>query len=151
MEVNLNTITEILNNEVLGIALLSWAIAQLLKFIINFMQSKTIDATRLVGSGGMPSSHSALVMGLSTSIGLKIGFDTLEYAMALSFALIVMYDASGVRRSVGIQANLINEIIHDLKLFQHIEQIKLKELVGHTPFQVFAGALLGIIIANLAI
>jgi len=145
----LNTINELFDNQILGVTLVSWAVAQILKFIINLIQNKDIDFNRLVGSGGMPSSHSSLVMGLSTAVGIKLGFNSLEYAMALSFAVIVMYDASGVRRAVGVQANLLNEIINDLKLFQHIEQRKLKELIGHTPFQVISGALLGIMIAKM--
>ncbi|MFA5528148.1 MAG: divergent PAP2 family protein [Peptostreptococcales bacterium] len=145
----MNTINELFDNQILGVTLVSWAVAQILKFIINLIQNKDIDFNRLVGSGGMPSSHSSLVMGLSTAVGIKLGFNSLEYAMALSFAVIVMYDASGVRRAVGVQANLLNEIINDLKLFQHIEQRKLKELIGHTPFQVISGALLGIMIAKM--
>ncbi len=139
-----------MHNDILGAALASWFIAQLLKFFFSIRKYHKVDLTRLVGSGGMPSSHSAFVMGLSTAIGLKIGFDSLEYAMAIGFAFVVMYDASGVRRSVGIQAKILNEMLMDMKEMKHIEK-NLKELVGHTPFEVFIGAFLGIILANIII
>lgn len=142
---------EILHNDVLMTAVLAWLIAQILKIIIDLLKYKKLDITRFVGSGGMPSSHSSFVMGMSTSIGLKLGFDTAEYAIALCFALVVMHDASGVRRAVGIQANILNKIISDLKHFKHIEEKRLKELVGHTPFEVLIGAFLGILIANIVI
>lgn len=142
---------DILHNDVLMTAVLAWLVAQILKFIFHLLMHKKLDLTRFVGSGGMPSSHSAFVMGISTSVGLKLGFDSVEYAVALCFALVVMYDASGVRRAVGIQANIINKMINDLKEFKHIEEKSLKELVGHTPFEVFIGAFLGIIIANIII
>lgn len=141
---------QIFHNEVLGAATLSWFVAQALKFIFTVLKFKVVDLTRLVGSGGMPSSHSAFVMGLSTAVGLKLGFDSLEYALSLCFALVVMYDASGVRRAVGIQANILNQMMSDLKELKHIEE-NLKELIGHTPFEVFIGAFLGIIIANIII
>lgn len=146
----MGALNEIFHNEILQAAVLAWLIAQLLKFIISISRYKTIDFTRLVGSGGMPSSHSAFVMGLSTAVGLKVGFDSLEYAVAICFAFVVMYDASGVRRSVGNQANILNQMLSDIKELKHIEE-NLKELVGHTPFEVFMGAFLGIIIANIVI
>lgn len=146
----MSALYEIFHNEILQAAVLSWFVAQLLKFIISISRYKKIDFTRLVGSGGMPSSHSALVMGLSTAVGLKAGFGSLEYAVGVCFAFVVMYDASGVRRSVGEQANILNQMLSDIKELKHIEE-NLKELVGHTPFEVFIGAFLGIIIANIVI
>lgn len=147
----MNAFGQLLHNEVLGAAIISWFVAQVLKFAIFIYENKKLDISRLVGSGGMPSSHSALVMGLSTAVGLKIGFDSLEYAMSICFALVVMYDASGVRRAVGIQANILNQMIRELKELKHIEENTLKELIGHTPVEVFMGAFLGIIIANIII
>ncbi len=147
----------IFQNEILGAAFYSWLIAQLIKFFHVLYVTRKFDLTRLVGSGGMPSSHSSFVMGLSTAVGLKIGFDTPEYAIALGIALIVMYDASGVRRAVGMQASILNRIIQDfieVKKFEEIKKLegqRLKELVGHTPIQVFAGALLGIIMAYIMV
>lgn len=139
----------IMNNIIFISAFLSWLIAQGLKVILTFIFEKKFDFQRMVGSGGMPSSHAASVMGLSTSIGIVVGWETPIYALSLIFALVVMYDASGVRRNVGTQAALLNNIIEDLYKHKHIEQEKLIELVGHTPIEVFAGALLGIIIANI--
>ncbi|QEK12156.1 divergent PAP2 family protein [Crassaminicella thermophila] len=138
-------------NDVLYATLLSWFIAQLLKVIITLIKEKKVNLYRFVGSGGMPSSHSSLVMGLSTAIGLKRGWNSTQYALALAFALIVMYDASGVRRAVGKQAIILNKIIEDRHKHKPIGERRLKELIGHTPVEVVAGALLGILIANMVI
>ena len=129
----------------------SWFTAQALKVILTLIKEKKLDFYRFVGSGGMPSSHSAMVMGLSTDIGLKMGWDSLEYAVSIIFSLIIMYDASGVRRAVGKQAMILNQMIKDRQQNKQIEEKQLKELVGHTPIEVFAGAILGILIANLLI
>ncbi len=135
---------QILDNTPIWVAALAWAIAQGAKIIITFIGEKKFDITRAYGSGGMPSSHSALVTALAVSIGRKFGFDTPSFAVSVIMALIVMYDAAGVRRAAGQQAAAIN------KLFSHsgmkLEE-QLKELLGHTPLQVFAGAILGLVIA----
>jgi acid phosphatase family membrane protein YuiD len=140
-----------MENEILCVTLLSWFIAQTLKVVFTLIKDKKLKIYRFVGSGGMPSSHSSLVMGLSTAIGLKNGWDSTEYAISLAFALITMYDASGVRRAVGKQAIILNKIIEDRHKNKPIEEKRLKELIGHTPVEVFAGALLGILIANIVI
>jgi len=142
---------EIAKNEILYVTLVSWFIAQTLKVIITLIRERKIDLYRFVGSGGMPSSHSSLVTALSTAVGLTNGWASTEYAIALAFALIIMYDASGVRRAVGKQAIILNQIIADRHKHKPIGEQRLKELIGHTPFEVFAGALLGIIMANLLI
>lgn len=142
---------EVFKNEVLNASLTSWFIAQALKVIITLLTQKKFDLYRFVGSGGMPSSHSAMVMGLSTAVGLKAGWDSVAYGVSIVFALIIMYDAAGVRRAVGKQAILLNKIMEDKLKHRHIKERQLKELVGHTPVEVFAGALLGIVIANLMI
>ncbi len=141
----------IYNNDVLMVAMISWFIAQGLKVIITLLTDKKLNLYRFVGSGGMPSSHSSMVMGLSTAIGLKEGWGTNLYAATIVFALIVMYDASGVRRAVGKQAILLNKMLEDKQNHRPINEGRLKELIGHTPIEVFAGALLGIFIANLMI
>lgn len=141
-------IKQIFFNEFFLIAFIAWTIAQVSKVILTLIIDKKIDLYRMVGSGGMPSSHSSLVMGLTTSLGLKYGWDSANFAISLIFSLVVMYDASGVRRSVGKQAIILNTMIEDMYKHKHIEQDKLKELVGHTPYEVIAGALLGIIVAN---
>lgn len=144
------TIYKIIGNDILRAAAVSWFVAQFIKFIYTLIKYKKLDFRRFVGSGGMPSSHSSFAMGLSTAVGLKVGFDSVEYAITICFALVVMYDASGVRRAVGIQAKLLNQLINDLIELKHIEK-NLKELIGHTPFEVLIGAFLGIIIANIII
>lgn len=113
---------------------------------INFDTKKEFDIRRFVGAGGMPSSHSALVVSLATSIGEINGYDSPYFAMAAIFALIVMYDAAGVRRAAGKQAAVINEILEEIYAHKTIPQEKLKELLGHTPIEVIAGALLGILL-----
>ncbi len=139
------------SNPYFNASFFSWFTAQALKVILTLIKEKKLDFYRFVGSGGMPSSHSAMVMGLSTAIGLKMGWDSLEYAVSIIFSLIIMYDASGVRRAVGKQAMILNQMIKDRQQNKQIEDKQLKELVGHTPIEVFAGAILGILIANLLI
>ncbi len=144
----MNYFIEIFNNQVLFSGFIAWLIAQILKIFTDFYKNRKVNVTRIVGSGGMPSSHSALVMGLSTAVGLKHGWGSDLYVISLVFSLIVMYDASGVRRAVGKQASLLNRMIKDLYKHKRILEEELKELVGHTPKEVFAGAILGIIVAN---
>jgi len=144
----MNYFIEVFNNEILLSGFIAWLIAQVLKIFTDFYKNKKMDVSRIVGSGGMPSSHSSLVMGMSTAIGLKHGWGSDLYIVSLIFSLIVMYDASGVRRAVGKQASLLNRMIKDLYKHKRILEEELKELVGHTPKEVFAGAILGIIVAN---
>jgi len=126
----------------------AWFIAQLLKVIFVLISQKKVDFTRLIGSGGMPSSHSAFVVALMTSVGKKLGLDSPEFAITFVLAMIVMYDASGVRQATGQQAKILNRIIEhwgedDPKFVEE----RLKELIGHTKFEVLVGALLGAAIA----
>ncbi|NMA99927.1 MAG: divergent PAP2 family protein [Firmicutes bacterium] len=137
---------QIPNNAVLMTSILAWAIAQILKIISWAFVSKELNFRRLVEPGGMPSSHSAFVTSLATGIGLFDGFDSTIFALATVFALIVMYDASGVRRAAGKQARVLNAIIEDLNR-RELHPERLRELLGHTPFEVLVGALLGIVIA----
>lgn len=140
-------------NKVFLIAALSWFIAQTIKVIHTFIVNKRFDFTRFVGSGGMPSSHASFVMGLTTAVGLKHGWDSTYFAISLAVSLVIMYDAAGVRRAVGKQAFILNKMIDDMqhKKKNIVTEKRLKELIGHTPVEVFAGAILGIIIANLMI
>lgn len=142
---------DLFSNEVFAVAFWGWLIAQVLKVILTLIIDRRFNLYRLIGSGGMPSSHSSMVMGLSTAVGLKMGFDSVLYGVSFVIALIVMYDASGVRRAVGKQAIILNTIIDDLYEHKPIEHDRLKELVGHTPFEVFGGAILGIVLANIMI
>lgn len=139
------------SNEVLVSALVGWTVAQVLKTMIDFALNKSFSAERLVGSGGMPSSHSATVCGLTTSAALCYGVDTFEFAICFVLSAVVMYDAIGVRQETGKQAKLLNLIMEQDLFKMNNEQIqkRLKEFVGHTPLQVAAGAVLGILLALL--
>ncbi len=141
----------IYHNEVFQVAFISWFLAQFGKVILTLFTERKLNLYRMIGSGGMPSSHSSFVTGLTTAVGLTAGFDTPIFAVALVLSLIVMYDASGVRRAVGTQAILLNRIIEDFYKNKPIDNKRLKELVGHTPVEVFFGAALGIIVANMMI
>ncbi|MDE6674938.1 MAG: divergent PAP2 family protein [Acetatifactor sp.] len=144
--------TGLIQNKVFLAAALGWLVAQILKTLIHLFFTKKFVAERLVGSGGMPSSYSATVCALVTATYMEYGSASFAFAIALTVAIIVMYDAIGVRRETGIQAQLLNNII---KIFEDMgreelsAQDKLKEFVGHTPFQVLMGGILGILIAIL--
>lgn len=139
------------SNEVLVSALVGWTVAQVLKTLIDFALNKSFSAERLVGSGGMPSSHSATVCGLTTSAGICFGVDSFEFAICFVLAAVVMYDAIGVRQETGKQAKLLNLIMEQdlFKMNNEQRQKRLKEFVGHTPLQVMAGAVLGIVLSLL--
>lgn len=147
----MNFFDGIFQNQVFCISFVSWFVAQLLKVLLTLIFDKKLNLYRMVGSGGMPSSHSSTVMALSTAIGLLNGWDSVLYGTSLIFSLIVMYDASGVRQSVGKQAIILNTILDDLYQHKPIREERLKELVGHTKVEVLAGAILGIVIANVMI
>ena len=128
--------------------LLSWFTAQFIKVILTLIKDRKIDFRRFVGAGGFPSSHAALVTSLATSVGLIDGFSGTEFAITVVLALVVMYDAAGVRRAAGQQARILNKIVEEWEKSDLASKDKrLKELLGHTPKEVIAGAILGIIIA----
>ena len=139
----------VLENQVLVTAVSGWLVAQVLKTIIDMALSKSFNPERLVGSGGMPSSHSSTVCALTTAASYRYGVGSFEFAISFVLSMIVMYDAMGVRRETGKQAKLLNSILleNPLKLNGEILQEKLKEYVGHTPLQVAAGAILGVLLA----
>jgi acid phosphatase family membrane protein YuiD len=134
----------LLNNRILLAAFLAWAIAQVSKTILDLFRQRKLILSRLVSSGGMPSSHSALVTGLATSTGRVMGAGSAAFAIAVVVASIVMYDAAGVRRAVSIQARILNQMIDEAFQGSPMAEKRLRELIGHTPIQVFVGALLGI-------
>ena len=143
-------IDNVINNgyEALASGILAAFFAQVIKFVIFTIQTKKINFKIFTTTGGMPSSHSAGVMGLSTSVGLIEGFDSVIFAVALGYALITMYDAAGVRRAAGKTAACLNKMLDDF--YKHDVQAiggKLKELLGHTPFEVIMGAIFGILFA----
>ena len=135
------------SNGVLGCALLSWAIAQFLKVLIDFVKNRSFDATRLIGTGGMPSSHTALVVALCGAIAAKAGYASPEFAIVSVFSAVVIYDATGIRRAAGKQAAALNKIIKEFTDGHPIKEVYLKELLGHTPLEVIGGAVVGIVVA----
>ena len=141
----------ILDNRVLLVALLACLIAQILKLVIHLIQHGKVTVRVLVETGGMPSAHSALVASLAAGVGQTVGWASPEFALATIFAIIVMYDAAGVRQAAGKQACILNQIIDELfREHPTFNEDRLKELLGHTPFQVIVGSALGITISCLA-
>ena len=138
-------------------AVLGWAVAQVIKTIIDFSLNKKVNFERLVGSGGMPSCHSSTVCALCVAAGVEYGLGSGEFAIAGILAVIVMYDARGVRRETGNQAEVLNQIMEFFRMPENgvfkleFDQDKLKVLIGHTPLQVLCGAILGIIIGFVSV
>lgn len=146
----MNFFADLFSNRMLVAAALGWFVAQFLKVVFVLLKEKKFDIRRFVGSGGMPSSHSAFVIALTTAVGYEEGLRSAAFAICVVLAFIVMYDASGVRRSTGQQAEILNKIIENFGN-ENLEVTgkRLKELVGHTPFEVFAGAIVGILVTVL--
>lgn len=140
---------EIITNKVLVAPLCAWAVAQLLKVFITLVKDKRLDLRYLVISGGMPSAHSALVSALATSVAIIQGLGSVAFGITAILALVIMYDAAGIRQSVGLQSVVLNRIVQELRSRRPIAELErdLREFIGHTPFQVIAGAALGIIVA----
>lgn len=138
-------LSEIIGNKCIVVPFSLWIVIQVFKFVYELVVNKRIDFKRLFGAGGMPSAHSAVVCSEATLVGKALGFGSPEFALALAFAGIVMYDASGVRRAAGKQARILNKIIETPGLTKVEVKEKLIETLGHTPLQVGVGALIGII------
>lgn len=148
----MTVLQDLLGNKIFIAAASAWLIAQLLKTIIHMILTKEFVAERMVGGGGMPSCHSATVCSLATAACNEYGAGSFEFAISIMLAIIVMYDAMGVRRETGIQAQLLNNIIktfEDMGRSEISAHDKLQEFVGHTPIQVLAGAILGMLTATL--
>jgi hypothetical protein len=139
---------QLINNRVLEAALTAWAIAQIIKVPYEYLQSRRWNWVLLLRAGGMPSSHSALVIGLAHSIGLYEGFYTSLFALAVILAMVVVYDATGIRRQAGIHAAVINTMIEDLASGHPLKGEQLREVLGHTPMEAVAGVALGIVTAQ---
>ncbi|MCR5248998.1 MAG: divergent PAP2 family protein [Lachnospiraceae bacterium] len=143
------------HNPILMSSVASWFVAQIAKTIIHTVVARTFVAERLIGTGGMPSSHSATVCGLATAVFCKCGPSSVEFALAASLAIIVMYDALGIRRQAGRHAQVLNEMMDTMEKMDQIDwntlspDDRLKEFLGHTPSQVAAGIVIGIGIATL--
>ena len=141
-------ISEFANNQIMLCALLSWFIAQVLKIPTCLITEKRLDWKRILGSGGMPSSHTSFVVALTIMVGAVEGFGSALFAVSFTLAAIVMYDATGVRRETCTQAQVINEILRNVFIDgKPISEDNLKELVGHKPVEVAAGFILGVIVA----
>jgi acid phosphatase family membrane protein YuiD len=124
--------------------LVAWAIAQAAKVILTSWRQRRLNLRVLAETGGMPSSHAAIVMGMTTAVGKYAGVSSAPFAIALIFSFVVMYDAAGLRRAAGRQAAILNRLVEDLVHMRGMQEQKLRELLGHTPVEVVVGALLGI-------
>ena len=145
-------VNQLISNKILISGLVGWATAQILKTIIFLIVNRKLNLERLFGDGGMPSGHSATVTAVALSVGLECGFNSALFAVATIIAIVVMHDAMGVRLETGKQAKYINEmteLIEKLSGTELSNEEKLKEFVGHTPFQVVMGGILGIVVAIL--
>ena len=141
--------SDLLDNQILIISVFTWAVTQILKVIVILIQERRLAWNYFITSGGMPSSHTSTVCALATAIALTEGMSSVYFAIAVILASIVMYDAAGVRQDVGHQSAIINRIVQELRSKATLTDIRheLREIVGHTPSQVFVGAVLGIFIA----
>ncbi len=143
--------SDILDNQVLVVAIAACLIAQVLKIPVELGTHGKLNIRALVETGGMPSAHSAFVTALATGVGQTLGWASPEFAIAVVFAVIVMYDAAGVRQAAGKQARVLNQIIDEFFQGEHqFTETRLKELLGHTPFQVIVGSILGVAISWIA-
>ena len=126
--------------------ILAWTIAQITKVLLVSVRQRRLNLRVLAETGGMPSSHSAIVMGLTAAVGRINGLNSAAFAVALIFSFVVMYDAAGVRRAAGRQAAVLNRLVEDLVHMRGIQEDRLRELLGHTPFEVLVGGVLGIVV-----
>ena len=133
-------------NNIFWTAAAAWLIAQTIKVALGVFKEKRFNFKWFIGTGGMPSSHTAAATAIATSVGITYGFDSGLFAIAVTFAIVVMFDAQGVRHSSGRQAEVLNKMLEDIYWKKKLDEEKLKEFLGHTPFQVWAGAALGILV-----
>ena len=139
----------VFHNGVLIGGLIAWAIAQTVKVPIEFLQTHRWNWALLVQAGGMPSSHAALLVAVTHGIGLFTGYDSPLFALAFAMCMIVIYDATGIRRQAGRHARIINKMILDMQSGHPLKQELLREVLGHTPLEALAGTLLGIAVAQI--
>jgi uncharacterized protein len=126
--------------------LVAWSIAQAAKVLLTSYRQRRLNLRVLAETGGMPSSHSAIVMGLTTAVGKYAGVTSAPFAIALIFTFVVMYDAAGLRRAAGRQAEVLNRLVEDLVHMRGVQEQRLRELLGHTPLEVIVGALIGLVV-----
>lgn len=142
-------LTGLLANRVLICALAAWGTAQIVKVPVEYLRTRRWQWGWLLTTGGMPSSHSALIVGVANATGLYIGFDSPVFAIAIAIAMIVTYDAAGVRRQAGMHAERINVLFDELLQGHLWNEDELREVLGHTPFEVVGGILWGILVTTL--
>lgn len=145
----MNVLSQLIHNKYMWVPFFTWLSIQSFKVIWDLIATKKFNFKRILGAGGMPSSHSAIVMAITVLVGKEEGFNSYLFAMSLVFSCIVMYDAAGVRRAAGKQARMLNRIIETPGLTGGQVQEKLVEVLGHTPLQVLVGATIGIIVGSL--
>jgi acid phosphatase family membrane protein YuiD len=141
----------VLRNSVLIAALATWALAQIIKLPVEYVRTRDWNWALLFRAGGMPSSHSALVAAAAHGIGLTVGFDSPFFAGAVVLAVIVIYDATGIRRQAGLHAEVINAMIDDLVEGHPLRQEQLREVLGHSPMEAIVGMLMGVVLAQLLV
>ena len=149
MEVSRSLLKEFASNKVFWITLSAWFITQTIKVVIGVIRERKFNFRWFVGTGGMPSSHAAAVSALATAVGLSVGLNSVSFVIALTFAIVVICDAQGVRRSAGKQAEVLNKMLDDIYWKHKIQEDRLKELLGHAPLEVIVGIISGIIIVLL--
>jgi acid phosphatase family membrane protein YuiD len=141
---------EVFSNRILIAGIIAWTIAQIVKVPLNYFTNRRWDWALLLRAGGMPSSHSALVSAVAHAIGLFTGFDNAVYAVSVTIAIIVIYDATGIRRQAGKHAEFINTMIRDLTHGHPLREEQLREVLGHTPVEALGGMLLGLLVAQVS-
>lgn len=142
-------LSQLLENHVLWAGLIAWSIAQIVKVPLEYIQTRRWNWVLLFRAGGMPSSHSALVTSMAHGVGLFVGFGDPLFAIAVAFAMVVVYDATGIRRQAGMHAAVINTMIEDLASGHPLKEEQLREVLGHTPLEAFGGVVLGIATAQI--
>ncbi len=142
---------EVIANRIIWGAFFSWAAAQGIKIVSGLIKEKRFNFKWLMGTGGMPSAHSASVSALAAGVGLCMGFDSAVFAATAIFALIIMFDAQSVRRMSGLQAETLNQLSEDIYYNRGVKPERLRELIGHTPVEVIMGAILGILVAIIVV
>ncbi len=137
---------DLVHNDTLIVAIVAWALAQGSKLLIILLRERRLDLPNFMSAGGMPSSHSAVVVALATRVGMNDGVASTTFAIAAIFAGVVLYDAAGIRRAVSIQARILNRMLEEVIEYQRFNEKRLLELLGHTPFEVFVGSLVGLLV-----
>jgi len=146
---NVNYLIDFFHNPILWTSVAAWFLAQSIKVALGVFREKKFNFRWFVGTGGMPSSHAAGVASLATSVGITFGFDSALFAITLIFTSIVLFDAQGVRLAAGKQAEILNKMLEDIYWQKKLDEDKLKEFIGHTPIEVWAGTFLGILVSLL--